>query len=77
MIDRRLATLAFANFVVGTGTFIVAGLLNQLAEGLGVSLAAVGRSLRLCRDRALKRLTQPRSVSAITDLLPSCKDLIL
>jgi predicted MFS family arabinose efflux permease len=38
-----LAALGFANFVVGTGTFVVAGLLNEIAAGLGASVAAVGQ----------------------------------
>jgi len=37
-----LAALAFGNFVVGTGTLIVPGLLPYLAESLGVSLPVAG-----------------------------------
>ncbi|HEX7043409.1 MAG TPA: MFS transporter [Burkholderiales bacterium] len=40
-----LYTLAFGNFVIGTGTMITAGLLNLIAADLGVSLAAVGQLL--------------------------------
>ena len=37
-----LAALAFGNFVIGTGTLIVPGLLPYLAESLGVSLPVAG-----------------------------------
>lgn len=37
-----LLALCFGNFVIGTGTLIVPGMLPQLAEGLGVSLAYAG-----------------------------------
>ena len=37
-----LLALGFGNFVIGTGTLIVPGMLPQLAEGLGVSLAYAG-----------------------------------
>src|SRR5258706_4570955 len=40
--NRSLAALAFGNFVVGTGTLIVPGLLPYLAESLGVSLPVAG-----------------------------------
>jgi predicted MFS family arabinose efflux permease len=38
-----LIALAFGNFVIGTGTLIVPGMLPQLAEGLGVSLPIAGQ----------------------------------
>src|SRR5260221_14771241 len=37
-----LLALCFGNFVIGTGTLIVPGMLPQLAEGLGVSLSYAG-----------------------------------
>jgi predicted MFS family arabinose efflux permease len=37
-----LLALAFGNFVIGTGTLIVPGMLPQLADGLGVSLSYAG-----------------------------------
>src|SRR5947207_25985 len=42
--QRRASLLAlcFGNFIIGTGTLIVPGMLPQLAEGLGVSLAYAG-----------------------------------
>lgn len=42
--QRRASLLAlcFGNFVIGTGTLIVPGMLPQLAEGLGVSLPHAG-----------------------------------
>ena len=42
--DHRASLLAlcFGNFVIGTGTLIVPGMLPQLADGLGVSLAYAG-----------------------------------
>ena len=51
--DRRLASLAFANFTAGTAILIVAGLLNELAADLRVSVAAAGQlftasSLAIC-----------------------------
>ncbi len=38
MPRASLLTLAFGNFVIGTGTLIVPGMLPQLAEGLAVPL---------------------------------------
>jgi MFS transporter, DHA1 family, inner membrane transport protein len=37
-----LLALCFGNFIIGTGTLIVPGMLPQLAEGLGVSLSYAG-----------------------------------
>src|SRR5438067_5256262 len=37
-----LLALCFGNFVIGTGTLIVPGMLPQIAEGLGVSLSYAG-----------------------------------
>ena len=37
-----LLALCFGNFVIGTGTLIVPGMLPQLADGLGVSLPIAG-----------------------------------
>jgi len=37
-----LLALCFGNFIIGTGTLIVPGMLPQLAEGLGVSLSHAG-----------------------------------
>lgn len=41
----RLAPLSFGNFVVGTGGFIVAGLLNELTADLQVSIVVAGQLL--------------------------------
>lgn len=41
----RLAPLSFGNFVVGTGGFIVAGLLNELTTDLRVSIVVAGQLL--------------------------------
>ncbi|HEY2338473.1 MAG TPA: MFS transporter [Burkholderiales bacterium] len=38
-----LLALCFGNFIIGTGTLIVPGMLPQLAEGLGVSLPIAGQ----------------------------------
>src|SRR5687767_14323819 len=38
-----LAALCFGNFIIGTGTLIVPGMLPQLAEGLDVSLPVAGQ----------------------------------
>ena len=43
MPRASLAALAFGNFIIGTGTLIVPGMLPQLAEGLGVSLPIAGQ----------------------------------
>lgn len=42
-MDRRLLALCFGNFVIGTGTLIVPGMLATLAEGLEVSIPVAGR----------------------------------
>jgi predicted MFS family arabinose efflux permease len=39
----RLAPLSFANFIIGSGGFIVAGLLNELIADLQVSVQAAGQ----------------------------------
>ena len=41
-IRASLLALAFGNFMIGTGTLIVPGMLPQLAEGLGVTLPHAG-----------------------------------
>jgi predicted MFS family arabinose efflux permease len=38
-----LFALCFGNFIIGTGTLIVPGMLPQLADGLGVSLPVAGQ----------------------------------
>jgi predicted MFS family arabinose efflux permease len=38
-----IAALAFGYFVVGTGAFVVAGLLNEIAKDLGTSVAGAGQ----------------------------------
>jgi predicted MFS family arabinose efflux permease len=43
MPRASLLALAFGNFVIGTGTLIVPGMLPQLADGLGVSLPVAGQ----------------------------------
>ena len=43
MPRASLLALAFGNFIIGTGLLIVAGMLPQLAEGLGVSLPGAGQ----------------------------------
>jgi predicted MFS family arabinose efflux permease len=40
-----LAILSFGNFVIGTGTLIIAGLLNEMAADLQTSIVAVGQLL--------------------------------
>lgn len=42
-MDRRLLVLCFGNFVIGTGTLIVPGMLSVLADGLGVGIPMAGR----------------------------------
>jgi predicted MFS family arabinose efflux permease len=42
-MNASLLALAFGNFVIGTGTLIVLGMLPQLADGLGVSLSMAGQ----------------------------------
>ena len=42
-MNASLLALAFGNFVIGTGTLIVLGMLPQLADGLGVSLPMAGQ----------------------------------
>ena len=41
--SRTLAALAFGNFAVGTGSFVVVGVLAPLARDLGLSLPAAGQ----------------------------------
>lgn len=41
-LRASLLALCFGNFMIGTGTLIVPGMLPQLADGLGVSLAHAG-----------------------------------
>lgn len=38
-----LATLSFGNLVIGTGTLIIAGLLNEMAADLQTSITAIGQ----------------------------------
>src|SRR5215203_3086694 len=38
-----ITALAFGYFVVGTGAFVVAGLLNEIAKNLGTSVAGAGQ----------------------------------
>lgn len=43
MSPRRIfALLAFGNFVIGMGAFVVIGIVSPIAEGLGVSKASAG-----------------------------------
>lgn len=42
-MDLRLLVLALGTFAIGTGTFIVTGLLGTLAEDLSVSVGAAGQ----------------------------------
>ena len=42
-MNPTLAALALANFAVGTGALVIAGVLNQIAAGLQVSVAAAGQ----------------------------------
>jgi predicted MFS family arabinose efflux permease len=41
--SHSIAALAFGYFAVGTGAFVVAGLLNEIASDLGTSAAGVGQ----------------------------------
>ena len=43
MIDRRLVTLGIGVFINSTGIMVVIGLLNDMAEDLGMSVAALGQ----------------------------------
>jgi DHA1 family inner membrane transport protein len=38
-----LVALAFGYFVVGTGAFVIVGLLNEISADLGVSSATAGQ----------------------------------
>jgi DHA1 family inner membrane transport protein len=40
---RSIAALAFGYFVVGTGTFVVTGLLNEIANDLRTSISGTGQ----------------------------------
>ena len=42
-MPASLVALCFGNFIIGTGTLIVPGMLPFLAEGLGVTLPAAGQ----------------------------------
>jgi len=42
-ISPQLLALCFGNFIIGTGTMIVPGMLPSLAQGLGVSLPVAGQ----------------------------------
>ncbi|HEX7156813.1 MAG TPA: MFS transporter, partial [Burkholderiaceae bacterium] len=42
-MSPSLIALCFGNFVIGTGTLIVPGMLPKLAEGLGVTLPVAGQ----------------------------------
>jgi predicted MFS family arabinose efflux permease len=42
-VSPSLIALCFGNFVIGTGTLIVPGMLPKLAEGLGVTLPVAGQ----------------------------------
>lgn len=42
-LDRRIWLLALGTFVLGTDTFVIAGILPQLAAGMDVSLEAAGQ----------------------------------
>ncbi|HXW64544.1 MAG TPA: MFS transporter [Burkholderiaceae bacterium] len=42
-MSMRLIALCFGNFVIGTGTLIVPGMLSVLAEGLGIGLPVAGQ----------------------------------
>lgn len=42
-MDRRLLTLAAGMFAVGTDSFVVAGILPQVAKSLNVSISVAGQ----------------------------------
>jgi predicted MFS family arabinose efflux permease len=42
-VDRRLLFLALGMFALGTDSFVVAGVLPQIAHGFGVSIGAAGQ----------------------------------
>jgi predicted MFS family arabinose efflux permease len=46
-MDRRLLTLAAGMFAVGTDSFVVAGILPQVADSLDVSIALAGQMVTL------------------------------
>jgi predicted MFS family arabinose efflux permease len=43
IVDRRLLFLALGMFALGTDSFVVAGVLPQIAHGFGVSIGAAGQ----------------------------------
>jgi predicted MFS family arabinose efflux permease len=42
-MDRRLLVLALGMFALGTDSFVIAGVLQEIASGFGVSVAAAGQ----------------------------------
>lgn len=42
-MDKRLLTLALGTFALGTDSFVIAGVLPELARGFGVSIGAAGQ----------------------------------
>ena len=46
-MDRRLIVLAAGMFAVGTDSFVVAGILPQVAASLGVSIPLAGQMVTL------------------------------
>jgi DHA1 family inner membrane transport protein len=42
-MDKRLLTLALGTFALGTDSFVIAGVLPELAHGFGVSIGAAGQ----------------------------------
>eukprot|EP01038_Epipyxis_sp_PR26KG_P002818 gene2818-3999_t len=46
-MDRRLIVLAAGMFAIGTDSFVVAGILPQVAQSLGVSIGVAGQMVTL------------------------------
>ncbi|MGI8649309.1 MAG: MFS transporter [Rubrobacter sp.] len=46
-MNVRLLVLAVGTFAIGTGSFVFAGLLENVAEGVGVSVAAAGNLITI------------------------------
>jgi DHA1 family inner membrane transport protein len=44
-MPRLLILLSLCNLVIGTGAFVVSGILEPLAQGLGVSVASAGQAM--------------------------------
>ncbi|WP_333486768.1 MFS transporter [Nonomuraea corallina] len=73
-MDRRLYPLAAGNFAVGTGMFVIAGLLTPIAADLDVSVAAAGQLMTVF---ALAYAVLSPILAAVTAALPRRTLLLL